>query len=132
MHFFAREKADERYLHYRFAGQRVHGEWFSHTDELGDLILFVLENGRIPPLADVSLTTESPSIVIDISRKAKPLTIAFATRKALGLTQAELAAKLGVDHSTVSRIESGDIPLTLRTQLAMEALVTRAAQGKAA
>lgn len=47
-------------------------------------------------------------------------------RKGLGLTQAELASLLGVDHSTVSRIESGDIPLTLRTQLAMEALVTRA------
>jgi transcriptional regulator with XRE-family HTH domain len=48
------------------------------------------------------------------------------TRKALGLTQAELAEMLGVDHSTVSRLESGIIPLTLRTQLALEALLTRA------
>ena len=55
-----------------------------------------------------------------------------ATRKALGLTQAELAKKLGVDHSTVSRFESGDIPLAERTLLAMEALAARAEREKAA
>lgn len=54
------------------------------------------------------------------------------TRKALGLTQAQLAEKLGVDHSTVSRFESGEIPLSERTLLAMEALVARAQRDQAA
>jgi transcriptional regulator with XRE-family HTH domain len=49
------------------------------------------------------------------------------TRKALGLTQAQLGEKLGVDHSVVSKMESGDLVVGLRTLLAMEALVTRAA-----
>lgn len=55
-----------------------------------------------------------------------------ATRKALGLTQAQLAEKLGVDHSTVSRFESGDIEPSERTLLAMEALVLRAERDRAA
>lgn len=54
-----------------------------------------------------------------------------AIRKDMGLTQAELGALLGVDHSTVSRLESGEIPMTERTKLAMEAIVMRQ-QGKAA
>jgi len=49
------------------------------------------------------------------------------TRKALGLTQAELAAKLGVDGSTVSRLETGELIPNERTLLAMEAIVARAA-----
>lgn len=48
-----------------------------------------------------------------------------ATRKAMGLTQAELAEKLGVNHATVSRLESGGIPLSKRTLLAMEALFSQ-------
>ena len=54
------------------------------------------------------------------------------TRKALGLTQAELGEKLGVDGSIISKMESGALIVGLRTQLAMEALVTRAKQEKAA
>ena len=48
-----------------------------------------------------------------------------ATRKAMGLTQAELAQKLGVDHSTVSRLESGKLIPSDRDLLAMEALLAR-------
>jgi transcriptional regulator with XRE-family HTH domain len=54
------------------------------------------------------------------------------TRQALGLTQAELAGKLGISGSLLSRLESGEQPLTLRTILAMEALVTRAVVERAA
>lgn len=54
------------------------------------------------------------------------------TRLALGLTQAELAEKLGISGSLLSRLESGDQPLTLRTILAIEALVTRAERERAA
>lgn len=49
-----------------------------------------------------------------------------AARKTLGLSQDELAQKLGVTQSTVSRLENGDIPPNERTKLAMEALLNRA------
>lgn len=48
-------------------------------------------------------------------------------RKALGLTQAELAAKLGVNQATISRFESGIIDPDERTKLALDALKFRAA-----
>lgn len=48
------------------------------------------------------------------------------SRKALGWTQAQLAERLGVTHSTVSRIENGDIPLNIRTQIALEVIFKRA------
>ena len=51
-------------------------------------------------------------------------------RKALGLTQAELGNQLGVDHSVVSKMEGGSLPVGQRTALAIEALLNRA--GKAA
>jgi transcriptional regulator with XRE-family HTH domain len=47
------------------------------------------------------------------------------TRKALGATQAELAAMLGLNQSTVSRLESGALDMDARTSLALEALVAR-------
>ena len=51
-------------------------------------------------------------------------------RKALGLTQAELGSQLGIDHSVVSKMEGGTVPIGPRTALAIEALLNRA--GKAA
>lgn len=49
------------------------------------------------------------------------------TRKALGATQAELAAMLGINQSTVSRLERGTLAVDPRTALALEALAARAA-----
>lgn len=49
-----------------------------------------------------------------------------ATRKALGLSQAALAEKLGVTQSTVSRWEKNPDP---RTILALEALKAKAEPG---
>ncbi len=43
-------------------------------------------------------------------------------RKELSLTQTELAAKLGTDQSTISRWETGEVPINDRTELAMRAL----------
>jgi len=48
------------------------------------------------------------------------------TRKALGLSQAELAEKLGVDQGTVSRYETGEIEMNARMELALEALMMKA------
>lgn len=50
-----------------------------------------------------------------------------ATRTALSLTQAELAAKLGVTQATVSRFETGELEIDTRTRLALEALRLKAA-----
>lgn len=46
-------------------------------------------------------------------------------RTRLGLSQVALAEKLGVHQSTISRFESGDLPLDERTALALEALAAR-------
>lgn len=48
-----------------------------------------------------------------------------ATRKALGLSQAALAAQLGVSQGTISRFESGELKPNARTILALEALLMR-------
>ena len=47
-------------------------------------------------------------------------------RKALGWTQAQLADKLGINHSMVSRMESGDILLNVRTLIALEVIFKKA------
>lgn len=48
-------------------------------------------------------------------------------RKALGLSQAEMADKLGLTQGTVSRFENGKLELDERTRLAVEALHMKAA-----
>lgn len=48
-------------------------------------------------------------------------------RKDLGLSQVELAEKLGVRQSTISKLETGTLTLDERTRLALEALKLRAA-----
>jgi transcriptional regulator with XRE-family HTH domain len=50
-----------------------------------------------------------------------------AIRKELNLTQTELAEKLGVTQGTISRFESGNLPIDRRTALAVEALKKAAA-----
>lgn len=45
-----------------------------------------------------------------------------ATREAMGLRKDELANALGVNLSTVYRLEAGDIKLSKRTAMAIEAL----------
>lgn len=48
------------------------------------------------------------------------------TRRELGVTQAELAALLGLNQSTISRLERGALEVDARTALALEALTVRA------
>lgn len=46
-------------------------------------------------------------------------------RKQLAATQTELGEMLGVNQSTISRLETGELDLDPRTRLALEALVAR-------
>ncbi len=43
-------------------------------------------------------------------------------RQELGFSQSELAAKLGLNQSTISRFETGELPVDERTRLALEAV----------
>lgn len=45
-------------------------------------------------------------------------------RRRLGLTQIEMGEKLGLDQSTISRLESGALVIDKRTSLAVQAIVT--------
>src|SRR5688572_29699571 len=45
-----------------------------------------------------------------------------AVRQELKLSQAELADKLGLHQTTISRFETGDLPIDRRTELALAAL----------
>lgn len=44
------------------------------------------------------------------------------TREHLNLTQAELGGRLGLNQSTISRMEAGTLPIDERTKLALSAL----------
>jgi len=46
-------------------------------------------------------------------------------RRTLEMTQAELAEALGLNQSTISRLESGALILDARTRLAIEAIQAR-------
>ena len=46
-------------------------------------------------------------------------------RKSLGLTQPELAERLGVYVRTIQRFESGEVAIDRRTDLAMRFLIAR-------
>lgn len=48
-------------------------------------------------------------------------------RRELGLSQVELAGKLGLHQTTISRFETGELPIDERTALALDALKSRAA-----
>lgn len=47
-------------------------------------------------------------------------------RKALNMTQADLAEHLGVDHSAISRYETGAVAPDKRTLIALNAIFERA------
>lgn len=53
-------------------------------------------------------------------------------RKDRSLSQAELAELLGVTQPTVSRLETGDLPLDARTMLALEAIAAKPKAKRAA
>lgn len=103
----------EQAIHFRLADRRLRGEWFTFDDG----IISTFND-------DFDVCEIERAICADNSIKA--------TRKALGLTQAELGFKLGITGATVSRLESGEIVPSVRDILAMEALVARLERDRAA
>jgi transcriptional regulator with XRE-family HTH domain len=51
--------------------------------------------------------------------------IVKSARKRLGMTQVELAAALDIDQGMISKMESGRLDISRRTELALEALIKR-------
>lgn len=51
-----------------------------------------------------------------------------ALRESAKLSQSDLAARLGVTQSTVSRFERGELKLDTRTRLALEAVFSTSSQ----
>lgn len=51
-----------------------------------------------------------------------PMVDLRAIRKSLGLTQEAFADQLGLDQSTISKMENGHLEVDKRTQLAAQAL----------
>lgn len=54
------------------------------------------------------------------------------TRQRFGLSQKELGDHLGLHQTTISRMETGDIPVDERTALAIEGLEARLLREQAA
>jgi transcriptional regulator with XRE-family HTH domain len=50
----------------------------------------------------------------------------LSIREELGLSQTEMADKLGLHQSTISRFERGELPVDKRTLLAAQALLAQA------
>ncbi len=133
----------ESLLHEKFAKSRFRGEWFHPT---ADVLHFVnslhkynnewIDNAgsvraRIPGI-EKFITWE----IVLHNRQSDEQTILKAAdlrkkRKALGWTQAQLAKKLGINHSMVSRMENEEIAINLRTLIALEAIFQEATNQQA-
>ena len=99
----------ERSLHRQAAAFHVRREWFTLCPEVVD----IFRTGQIESLkTQIALIRAAPNLI-------------ETTRKIIGLSQAELAAALGITQSTVSRLEAGELPTSERTKLALEALLAR-------
>jgi DNA-binding transcriptional regulator YiaG len=91
----------EAAFHAEFASFHYRGEWFRLSPEIQSVID---ANKWEAPARDAG--------------DSEMRTIRFA----LNLSQAELAEKLGIHQTAVSRFESGNLAMDRRTELAMEAL----------
>ena len=103
------DRKEEADLHRRFASQRIRGEWFKPCREIENII-------RANPVKEK---------VVD-SLGNPPLA---SRRKALGLSQEQLAAILGINQATVSRNETAADP-DKRYILSLDALAVRNAAGE--
>jgi DNA-binding XRE family transcriptional regulator len=98
---------EERALHRAFMNLRVRGEWFSFCpsmmEDVGliEVPIYQHKKGRLAHVSSEDLR--------DYAKK-HGLFMMTAYREAHSLTQADLAATLGVTQSTVARWEAGSMP----------------------
>jgi DNA-binding transcriptional regulator YiaG len=116
---------DEKNLHKKFAASCFKGEWFYPNPDILEFVeqLSAYNDEEIQRIEiqqnyapNVAANSHVPYQSMDIKK----------CRKALGWTQAQLAEKLEVHHSIVSRMERGEIPLNVRTLIALEVIFKRA------
>lgn len=133
----------ESMLHEKFAASRIRGEWFHPTPDVLEFAnslhkynnewinKFGVVMAHIPGIEEF-ITWE----IVLHNRQSDEQTILKAAdlrkkRKALGWTQAQLAKKLGINHSMVSRMESEEVSINLRTLIALEAIFQEATNQQA-
>lgn len=104
----------EAELHSRFSHLRERGEWFRVTDDLEEFIL----SNPVPPKEKAGRKWHSA-----------PASEMAQKRRALGLSQGQLATLLLVNQATISRNETAADP-DRRYVLALEALAGRHEQGE--
>ena len=109
-------ESEEARLHMRFSEHRHAGEWFALAPEI---------EAHMETLA----APERPARKRKAVGSCAPIT---AIRLSLGLSQADMAQLMGVTQSTISRAETGAVPLNKRTLLAAQLLLSQAQEGKAA
>ena len=96
----------EKAIHDRMSSRRLRGEWYAFDNEVVAAFFATYD-------MDKDLHPAKPNEVKQ-------------TRETLGLTQAQLGEKLGLDGSMISKMESGTLLVGPRTALALEALLARA------
>ena len=79
------------------------------------------KNGQVPARNSVPADGADPAALEALGRRLREM------RRARGMTQASVAEVLNCDHSAVSRIESGQYPLTPQMFRAVERLLSFAA-----
>jgi DNA-binding XRE family transcriptional regulator len=128
----------ENMLHQKFADSCFQGEWFHPNPDVLEFVNslpkynneWVNKDGviiaRIP---GVEKFISWDDIFHDCQRNGETISTAEdlrKKRKIAGFTQAQIAEQIGVHHSIISRMERGEIPINLRTLIALEAVFTKA------
>jgi hypothetical protein len=110
----------ERGMHRRFAGSRMHGEWFQITPEIEDLI------------AANSVEPSQPYDYYRAPRFGPDYNLASQVRTEMHISQRDLAEMLGVSPQKMSSIERSLRPLSPEIRDRLQAILGKARKLRAA
>lgn len=117
-------KSDEKFLHSRFSGSRVRGEWFEQSPELTREIELAAAdpngfwehvgrvplNGAVPPNGEQDERDEREKAARVARAKEDAIVSLRETRSALGWSRIKMARELRVPVNTVQRWETTMTP----------------------